>query len=61
MGPSGEGKSTIVRLIFRFYDPQEGAILLDGQDLRGVTQSSVRRAIGVVPQDTVLFNNTIKY
>nr|CAG4648537.1 EOG090X02PU [Polyphemus pediculus] len=61
VGPSGEGKSTIIRLIFRFFDIQEGAILLDGQDIRGVRQASVRQAIGVVPQDTVLFNTTIKY
>ena len=60
VGPSGEGKSTVIRLLFRFFDIQEGAILLDGQDIRGVKQSSVRQAIGVVPQDTVLFNNTIK-
>lgn len=61
VGPSGEGKSTIIRLLFRFFDVQEGAILLDGQDIRGVKQTSVRQAIGVVPQDTVLFNNTIMY
>ena len=60
VGSSGEGKSTIIRLIFRFFDVQEGAILLDGQDIRGVKQASVRQAIGVVPQDTVLFNNSIK-
>lgn len=61
VGPSGAGKSTVIRLLFRFFDIQEGSILLDGQDIRGVKQASVRRAIGVVPQDTVLFNNTIKY
>lgn len=61
VGSSGEGKSTIIRLIFRFYDVQEGSVLLDGQDIRGVKQASVRQAIGVVPQDTVLFNNSIKY
>lgn len=61
VGPSGAGKSTIVRLLFRFYDIQEGAILLDGQDLRDVTQSSLRQTIGVVPQDTVLFNDDIRY
>ena len=61
VGPSGAGKSTIIRLLFRFYDVQDGAILLDGQDLRDVTQSSLRQAIGVVPQDTVLFNDNIHY
>lgn len=60
VGSSGEGKSTIIRLLFRFFDVQSGAILLDGQDIRGVKQTSVRQAIGVVPQDTVLFNTTIK-
>jgi ATP-binding cassette subfamily B protein len=61
VGPTGGGKSTIARLLFRFYDPQEGAIRIDNQDLRNVTQESVRRAIGVVPQDTVLFNDSIYY
>lgn len=61
VGPSGAGKSTISRLLFRFYDVNEGSITIDGQDLREVTQSSVRNAIGVVPQDTVLFNDTIFY
>ena len=61
VGPSGAGKSTIARLLFRFYDADAGAILIDGQDLREVTQQSVRAAIGVVPQDTVLFNDTIRY
>jgi ATP-binding cassette, subfamily B, heavy metal transporter len=61
VGSSGAGKSTIARLLFRFYDPQSGAIEIDGQDLRHVTQDSLRRAIGVVPQDTVLFNDTIYY
>ncbi|HZB94084.1 MAG TPA: ABC transporter ATP-binding protein/permease, partial [Stellaceae bacterium] len=61
VGPSGAGKSTIARLIFRFYDVQGGAIRIDGHDLRDVTQDSLRRAIGVVPQDTVLFNDTIRY
>ncbi len=61
VGPSGSGKSTIGRLLFRFYDVNEGAILIDGQDLRDVTQESLHRAIGVVPQDTVLFNDTIYY
>src|SRR5690606_31305982 len=61
VGPSGAGKSTISRLIFRFYDIQKGAILIDGQDIRDVTQASLRRMIGMVPQDTVLFNDTIAY
>jgi ATP-binding cassette subfamily B protein len=61
VGPSGAGKSTIARLLFRFYDVDGGAIRIDGQDLREVTQESLRRAIGVVPQDTVLFNDTIGY
>ncbi len=61
VGPSGAGKSTIARLLFRFYDVDAGAIEIDGQDIRSVTQDSLRRAIGVVPQDTVLFNDTIYY
>jgi ABC-type transport system involved in Fe-S cluster assembly fused permease/ATPase subunit len=61
VGPSGAGKSTISRLIFRFYDVTGGRILIDGQDVRDVTQSSLRAAIGMVPQDTVLFNDTIRY
>src|SRR3954470_21439664 len=61
VGSSGAGKSTIARLLFRFYDPQSGAIEIDGQDIDAVTQDSLRRAIGVVPQDTVLFNDTIFY
>ncbi|KQZ97942.1 ABC transporter ATP-binding protein/permease [Achromobacter sp. Root565] len=61
VGTSGAGKSTISRLLFRFYDTDSGAILIDGQDVRDVTQASVRAAIGVVPQDTVLFNDTIRY
>jgi ATP-binding cassette subfamily B protein len=61
VGPSGAGKSTIARLLFRFYDVDAGAIEIDGEDLREVTQESLRRAIGVVPQDTVLFNDTIYY
>ncbi len=61
VGPSGAGKSTIARLLFRFYDVDGGAIRIDGQDLRAVTQDSLRRAIGVVPQDTVLFNDTVRY
>ena len=61
VGPSGAGKSTIARLVFRFYDVDAGAIEIDGQNIRDVTQDSLRRAIGVVPQDTVLFNDTIYY
>ena len=61
VGPTGSGKSTISRLLFRFYDITGGRILIDGQDIRDVTQASVRAAIGVVPQDTVLFNDTIRY
>jgi ABC-type transport system involved in Fe-S cluster assembly fused permease/ATPase subunit len=61
VGPSGAGKSTIARLLFRFYDVDQGAIRIDGQDLRAVTQESLRRSIGVVPQDTVLFNDTVRY
>jgi len=61
VGSSGAGKSTIARLLFRFYDVNGGAIEIDGQDIREVTQDSLRRAIGVVPQDTVLFNDTIFY
>jgi ATP-binding cassette subfamily B protein len=61
VGPSGAGKSTISRLIFRFYDVSGGRIAIDGQDIRSVTQSSLRAAIGMVPQDTVLFNDTIRY
>jgi ATP-binding cassette subfamily B protein len=61
VGPSGAGKSTISRLIFRFYDVTTGRITIDGQDIRDVTQASLRAAIGMVPQDTVLFNDTIRY
>jgi ATP-binding cassette, subfamily B, heavy metal transporter len=61
VGPSGAGKSTLSRLLFRFYDIQSGSITLDGQDIRDVTQISLRAAIGMVPQDTVLFNDTIAY
>jgi len=61
VGPSGAGKSTISRLLFRFYDVTDGAVEIDGQDVRNVTQESVRHAIGMVPQDTVLFNDTIAY
>jgi ABC-type multidrug transport system fused ATPase/permease subunit len=59
VGHTGAGKTTISRLLFRFYDPQEGSVLLDGHDIRQYTQQSVRQAIGVVPQDTVLFNDTL--
>jgi ATP-binding cassette, subfamily B, heavy metal transporter len=61
VGPSGAGKSTISRLLFRLYDVSSGKILIDGQDIRNVTQSSLRASIGMVPQDTVLFNDTIRY
>jgi len=61
VGPSGAGKSTISRLLFRFYDVGGGSVAIDGQDLRDVTQASLRTAIGIVPQDTVLFNDTIRY
>ena len=61
VGPSGAGKSTISRLLYRFYDIQKGTITIDGQDIREVTQESLRAAIGMVPQDTVLFNDTIAY
>jgi ATP-binding cassette subfamily B protein len=61
VGPSGAGKSTISRLLFRLYEVSGGRILIDGQDIREVTQSSLRAAIGMVPQDTVLFNDTIRY
>ena len=61
VGPSGAGKSTLSRLLYRFYDPQQGRITIDGQDISQVTQASLRAAIGIVPQDTVLFNDTIGY
>ena len=61
VGSSGAGKSTIARLLFRFYDINAGAVKLDGQDIRDITQTSLRRAIGIVPQDTVLFNDSIYY
>ncbi len=61
VGPSGAGKSTLARLLYRFYEVNAGAITIDGQDIRGVTQGSLRRAIGIVPQDTVLFNDTVAY
>ena len=61
VGPSGSGKSTLARLLYRFYDVQQGRIVIAGQDVREVTQASVRQAIGIVPQDTVLFNDTVEY
>jgi ABC-type multidrug transport system fused ATPase/permease subunit len=61
VGPSGSGKSTLARLLLRFYDVTDGAILVDGQDIRKVTQESLRKAIGIVPQDTVLFNDTLLF
>jgi ATP-binding cassette subfamily B protein len=61
VGPSGAGKSTLARLLYRFYDPQGGRVLIDGQDITAVTQDSLRAAIGIVPQDTVLFNDTVGY
>ena len=61
VGPSGAGKSTLARLLFRFYDVDSGRILINGQDVRAVTQQSLRAAIGIVPQDTVLFNDTLRY
>src|SRR5262249_8899663 len=61
VGASGAGKSTISRLLFRFYDVTAGAVRIDGQDIRDATQASVRASIGIVPQDTVLFNDTIYY
>jgi ATP-binding cassette subfamily B protein len=61
VGPSGAGKSTVLKLLFRFYDPAAGRVLIDGQDLRTVTQASLRSALGLVPQDVVLFNDTIRY
>jgi ABC-type transport system involved in Fe-S cluster assembly fused permease/ATPase subunit len=61
VGPSGAGKSTIARLLYRFYEPTAGRILIDGQDIADVTQASLRSAIGIVPQDTVLFNDTVGY
>jgi ATP-binding cassette subfamily B protein len=60
-GPSGAGKSTILKLIFRFYDPTSGRVLIDGQDVRGVSQASLRRALGLVPQEVVLFNDTLRF
>src|SRR5213075_985155 len=61
VGPSGAGKSTISRILYRFYDIRDGSVTIDGQDIRDVTQASLRRVIGIVPQDTVLFNDTVKY
>ena len=61
VGPSGAGKSTISRILYRFYDIREGKVTIDGQDIRDVTQASLRAAIGIVPQDTVLFNDTVRY
>ncbi|MBA3772008.1 MAG: ABC transporter ATP-binding protein/permease [Ramlibacter sp.] len=61
VGPSGSGKSTLARLLYRFYDVQQGRVTISGQDIREVTQTSVRQAIGIVPQDTVLFNDTVEY
>ncbi len=61
VGPSGAGKSTVLKLLYRFYDPSSGAVRIDGQNLRGVTQESLRNALGLVPQDVVLFNDTIHY
>jgi ATP-binding cassette subfamily B protein len=61
VGPSGAGKSTISRILFRFFDVSEGRVMIDGQDIREVTQDSLRANIGIVPQDTVLFNDTIYY
>jgi ATP-binding cassette subfamily B protein len=61
VGPSGAGKSTLARLLFRFYDVTGGSISIDGRDLRSVTQASLRASIGIVPQDTVLFNDSLRY
>jgi ATP-binding cassette subfamily B protein len=61
VGPSGAGKSTILKLLFRFYDPEQGRILIDGVDIRGVTQKSLRAALGLVPQEVVLFNDTLRF
>ncbi len=61
VGPSGAGKSTVLKLLFRFYDPASGRILIDGQDIRGVSQQSLRAALGLVPQEVVLFNDTLRF
>ena len=60
VGPTGSGKTTLMRLLFRFFDVQEGTILFDGQNIKNITQNSLRKHIGVVPQDTVLFNDSIE-
>jgi len=61
VGPTGAGKSTISRILYRFYDIKSGSVTIDGQDIRDVTQQSLRAVIGIVPQDTVLFNDTVRY
>jgi len=61
VGHTGAGKSTLSRLLFRFYDIKAGRLLIDNQDIRDITQTSLRKAVGIVPQDTVLFNDTIAY
>ena len=61
VGPSGAGKSTVLKLLFRFYDPEKGRVIIGGQDIRAVTQASLREALGLVPQDVVLFNDTLRY
>ena len=61
MGATGSGKTTLARLLFRFYDATTGAVAVDGQDIRAVTQTSLRAAIGLVPQDCVLFNETMRF
>jgi ATP-binding cassette subfamily B protein len=61
VGPSGAGKSTLSRILYRFYDIKSGSVTIDGQDIRDVTQTSLREKIGIVPQDTVLFNDTVRY
>ncbi len=61
VGPSGAGKSTVLKLLYRFYDPESGRVMIDGQDLRGLTQESLRAHLGLVPQDVVLFNDTLRY
>lgn len=61
VGPSGAGKSTVLKLLYRFYDPESGRVTIDGQDLRGLTQESLRAHLGLVPQDVVLFNDTLRY
>ena len=61
VGQTGSGKSTVVRLLYRLYDPESGCIKLNGEDVRGLTQKSLRSEMGMVPQDVVLFNDTIEY